>query len=122
MNPDTQIILDEIVRRFSENDTKWDRCMAEQDTHWETTFKEFAADQKAWVQVLEKASGVFDDWCMSLEGRVEDLRLEVRKLSKNWERRHRQIFSDDGRAGSFTSGYRALICRTDRCIGPRALR
>jgi hypothetical protein len=30
--------------------------------------------------------GVFDDWRMSLEGRVEDLRLEVGKLSKNWER------------------------------------
>jgi hypothetical protein len=57
MNPDTQIILDEIAWCFSENDTKWYRRTAEQDARWETTFKEFAVDQKARVQVLEKASG-----------------------------------------------------------------
>jgi hypothetical protein len=31
MNPDTQIILDEIVRRFTDNDPKWDRRLAAQD-------------------------------------------------------------------------------------------
>lgn len=31
-NPDTHIILDEIVRRFKEHDTKWDRRFANQET------------------------------------------------------------------------------------------
>jgi hypothetical protein len=30
-NPDTQIILDEIVRWFKEHGTKWDRCFANQE-------------------------------------------------------------------------------------------
>jgi hypothetical protein len=58
MSPDTQIILDEIVRRFSKNDTKWDRRMAEQDARWETTFKEFAEDQKARELVPSSREGI----------------------------------------------------------------
>jgi hypothetical protein len=34
---------------------------------------------------VEKAARLFDDWRMSLEGVVDDLHLEVGKLSKNWE-------------------------------------
>jgi hypothetical protein len=42
--------------------------------------------QEIRVTALEKASGVFDDWRMSMEGAMDDLRLEVGKISKHWER------------------------------------
>jgi hypothetical protein len=36
---------------------------------------------------LEKASEVFDDWRTSMEGTVDDLRLEMGHIAKHWERR-----------------------------------
>jgi hypothetical protein len=35
---------------------------------------------------LEKASEVFDDWRTSMEGTVDDLRLEMGHIAKHWER------------------------------------
>lgn len=86
MNPDTQIILDEIARRFTDHEVQLDRRLAEQVTRWESTFTEFATDQQQRVRSLEKASSVFDEWRTSMEGTVDDLRLEVGKIAKHWER------------------------------------
>jgi hypothetical protein len=86
MNPDTQVILDEIARRFTDHEAKWDRRLSGQDSRWAATFTDFAKDQKTCVQALENASGVFEEWRLSMEGVVDDLRLEVGKVSKHWER------------------------------------
>lgn len=53
-------------------------------------------EQIKQVQEVEKAARLFDDWRMSLEGVVDDLRLEVGKLSKNWECSHRQVVHAPG--------------------------
>ncbi|XP_035823161.1 uncharacterized protein [Zea mays] len=86
MNPDTQLILDELSRRFSEHDSKWDRRVAEQESRWNATFSEFTTGQDRCVGALEQATGVLEDWRMNMEGMMDDLRLEVGKISKNWER------------------------------------
>jgi hypothetical protein len=46
MNPDTQIILDETARRFVDHEVQLDRRLAEQAMRWESTFVEFATDQR----------------------------------------------------------------------------
>jgi hypothetical protein len=86
MNPDTQVILDEIARCFADHAAKWDRRLFEKDSRWEPTFTDFAKDQKTRVQALKDASGVFEEWWLSMEGVIDDLRLEVGKVSKHWER------------------------------------
>lgn len=86
MNPNTQIILDEIARRFSEHDANWDRRVSEQDARWEATYAEFSSAQDGRVRALQQATIMFDDWRMGIKGMVNDLRLEVGKISKNWER------------------------------------
>jgi hypothetical protein len=92
MNPNIQIILDEITRRFSEHDAKWDCRVSEQDARWEATFVEFSSAQDGRVRALEQATSMFDDWRMRIKGMVNDLRLEVGKISKNWERAVRIFF------------------------------
>lgn len=84
-NPNTHIILDEITWRFTDHDAKWGRRFFDQEVCWEATFSDFAVEQKTRVREVEKAARLFDDWRMSLEGVVDDLRQEVGKLSKNWE-------------------------------------
>ena len=86
MNPDMQIILDEISKRFVDHDAKWDRRAAEQDARWEAAFSTFTSGQEQRITAIERASRVFDDWRTSMEGVVDDLRLEVGKISKHWER------------------------------------
>jgi hypothetical protein len=86
MNLDTQLILDELSRRFSEHDSKWDRRVAEQESCWNATFSEFTVGQDLRVGALEQATDVLEDWRMNMEGVMDDLRLEVGKISKNWER------------------------------------
>jgi hypothetical protein len=86
MNPETQIILDEIARRFADHDAKWDRRVSEQESRWEATFAEFTRGQVDRVVALETASNVFEDWRQGLEGVVDDLKLEVGKVSRYWER------------------------------------
>lgn len=85
MNPDMQIILDELARRFTDHEAKLDQCLVEQESRWEATFSGFVTDQQQYVSALEKASGVFDDWCTNIEGTMDDLRLEVGKVTKHWE-------------------------------------
>lgn len=89
MNPDTQIILDEIARRFTDNDAKWDRRLAAQDKAISTLVaaqEGFVAAQEGRINALEKTAGLFEDWRQNLEGIVDDLRLEVGRVSKHWER------------------------------------
>lgn len=69
MNPDTQIILDEIARRFTDNDAKWDRRLAAQDKAISTLVaaqEGFVAAQEGRINALEKTTGLFEDWRQNL--------------------------------------------------------
>lgn len=74
MNPNTQIILDEISRRCVDHDAKWNRHVSKQESRWDTAFSKFTSGQEGLVNALEKATGVLlDDWHMSMEDMVYDL-------------------------------------------------
>lgn len=42
--------------------------------------------QDVQVDALERAAASLEDWRPEMQGMVDDIRLEVRKLSKHWER------------------------------------
>jgi hypothetical protein len=86
VNPDTQIILDEIARRFTEQEAKLDRRATDQDARWEALFSGHTAAQDARVRTLEHATGALEEWKMGIDGVVDDLRLEVGKIAKHCER------------------------------------
>lgn len=89
MNPDTQIIINEIAHRFTDNDAKWDRRLAAQDKAISTLVaaqEGFVVVQEGHINALEKTTGLLEDWRQNLEGIIDDLRLEVGRVSKHWER------------------------------------
>ena len=47
--------------------------------------KDLEQAQDARVSALEKAAASFDEWRPSIEGTVDDIRLEVKKISLGWE-------------------------------------
>jgi len=86
MNPDTKLILDEINKRFAEHDLKWDRRFAEQETAFGRQIHDLEQAQETRVSALEKLAPSFDEWRPSIEGTVDDIHLQVKKLSIGWER------------------------------------
>ncbi|WVZ88489.1 hypothetical protein U9M48_035006 [Paspalum notatum var. saurae] len=86
MNPDTKLILDEIARRFDAHDAKWDQRARDQEAQWDAAFADFTRSHEERVGALEHAAAVFDEWRPGMEGMVDDIKLEVNKLSKHWER------------------------------------
>jgi uncharacterized protein YukE len=61
--------------RFSRYEDAWERCFADLQISHDTR-----------MRVLERAASAFDDWSASMEGTVDDIKLEVGKLSRHWER------------------------------------
>jgi hypothetical protein len=97
MNPETQIILDELARRFDdleaqttekfqELDDKLVTRLTEYDDCWERKIADLQVSHDARLGVLERAAASFEDWMPGIEGSIDDIRLEVGKLSKHWER------------------------------------
>jgi hypothetical protein len=71
MNPETKLLLEEIDKRFG---ACFDDLKAQIATN---------ADASATrLKVLEDAVQAFDEWRLSVDGVVDDLKIEVDKLSK----------------------------------------
>ena len=93
MNPETKLIIDEIARRFTEHDLKWDAHFADQDACLSRQIRDLEQAQEDRMAALEKVTASLDGWRPSIEGIVDDLKLdvsksklEVSKISRNWER------------------------------------
>jgi len=86
MNPETKLILEELHKRFTAHDLKWDQRFEEQEQHFRSQIQELQQAQDLRVLALEKAFASFDEWRPSIEGTVDSIRLEVKKLSLGWER------------------------------------
>jgi hypothetical protein len=93
MNPETKLIIDEIACRFNEHDLKWDACFADQDMRLSRQIRDLEQAQEGRLAALEKVAASLDEWRPSIEGIVDDLKsdvskskLEVSKISRNWER------------------------------------
>jgi hypothetical protein len=88
MNPDLKLLLDEMDKRFSVQERRFDTIERKLDTS--------SAASASRLDALESATKGFDEWRPSIEGVVDDLKLEVHKLAtlklevgkitKYWER------------------------------------
>jgi hypothetical protein len=85
MNPETKLIIDEITKRFSEHDAKWDLRFSEQESRLVRQIQALEKSQTERVSVLERAAASLEEWRPSIEGTVDTIRLEVKKISRNWE-------------------------------------
>jgi hypothetical protein len=119
MNPETKADLEALTKRlesleasvkesgvkwekgFAESSEKWEKGFAEAAEHWECRFtksddkweRQFAdlvIAQDARAGALERAATSLEDWRPSMEGTLDDVYLEVGKLSKHWERALRE--------------------------------
>lgn len=86
MNPETKLIIDEINRRFTEQDLKWDQRFANQESSFTRQIQDLEKAQDARFSALEKVDIDVNEWRASIEGTVDDVRLQVKKLSIGWER------------------------------------
>jgi hypothetical protein len=92
MNPETKIILDELNKRFTEHNAKWDFRFNEQESHILRHIQELEQAQDARMSALEKVVASFDEWRPSIEDIVDDIqhsvdksKMEVSKISHNLE-------------------------------------
>jgi hypothetical protein len=115
MNPETKLVLDALTKRFdvleasvkeasekwekgfaeagekweqgfAEADEKWDNRFSMSEDNWERQFADLKVSQDARVEALERVSASLDAWKPEIEGTVDDIRMEVGKLSKHWGR------------------------------------
>ncbi|WVZ83697.1 hypothetical protein U9M48_030818 [Paspalum notatum var. saurae] len=63
-----------------------DQRARDQEAQWQATFTDFTRALEDRVGALEHAAAVFDEWRPGMEGLVDDIKLEVGRLSKHWER------------------------------------
>jgi hypothetical protein len=73
MNPDLKLLLDEMDKRFSVQERRFDTIERKLDTS--------SAASASRLDALESATKGFDEWRPSIEGVVDDLKLEVHKLA-----------------------------------------
>ena len=107
MDPHLKMVLDELNRRFDEHDEKWERRFSDQDhdraardaaLNTRLTSLESACsgleslrlahandDRDNRVTALEVAAMDLGTWRPTVEAMVDNLRLEVKRISTNWD-------------------------------------
>lgn len=60
--------------------------ITEQDAKWEQKFTDLTTSNDLRVSALERVAGSLEEWRPSIDATVDDIKLEVGKLSKHWER------------------------------------
>ncbi|XP_039812576.1 uncharacterized protein LOC120675421 [Panicum virgatum] len=86
MNPDIKLVLDTMSKHFEDQDARWEKRFAEHDEKWERKFLETDTAQDVRASQIERAADALEQWQPEIEGSVDDLRLEVKKLNKYYER------------------------------------
>lgn len=75
MDPNTKLILDEMEKRFAALDLKW-----------EQQFTEFAHRKEERLGGVEAATFDLEQWRPKVDSAMEDVKLELRKLGKQFDR------------------------------------
>jgi len=89
MDPNTKLILDEMNKRFTELDTKLEQRLIESESTHDahlSILEDKAAAFEEGKPHADAVSATFSDWKPFLEASVEDLKLEVTKIHKAWDR------------------------------------
>jgi len=87
MDPAIKIILDEMQQRFSDELRKG---FSEHDEKWDRWFLDLEHSQGARLDRLEDAAQVFDEWRPRIEATVDDVKLELGKVARFWDRSLRE--------------------------------
>ena len=87
MDPAVKIILDEMQQRFSDELRKG---FSEHDEKWDCRFIDLELSQGARLDRLENAAQVFDEWRPRIEATVDDVKLELGKVTRFWDRSFRE--------------------------------
>ena len=83
MDPAVKIILDEMQQRFSDELRKG---FSEHDEKWDHRFLDLEHSQGTRLDRLEDAAQVFDEWRPRIEATVDDVMLELGKVTRFWDR------------------------------------
>jgi hypothetical protein len=86
MSPETKLIIDEISRRFTEHDLKWDSRFSEQESRLVRQIQDLEKTHGDRVAMLEGVFKSLDEWKSSIEETIDGTQLEVKKLSRTWAR------------------------------------
>ncbi|WVZ81602.1 hypothetical protein U9M48_028957, partial [Paspalum notatum var. saurae] len=108
MNPDLKYLLNEMTKRFDDQDALLvqhlvdhdskleqrlvdrdgiiDQRLSDLDSKWAHRFETFSTDTEGRVSNIEAAAANFEEWRHEVEASVDDMHLEVKKLSKHWDR------------------------------------
>ena len=97
MSSESKSILDEIQKQFAEQNRLIEQRFTDSESKWERRFLEAESARDARVAVVETVAAALEDWRPGIDGVVDDLKLEVRKLSCHWERSVRNMASVDPR-------------------------
>lgn len=71
MDVNTKLIIEEMEKKFSALDQKWEK-----------KFSELASSRDDRISVLEAAGSELSSWKPKVDGAMEDIKLEIRKLNK----------------------------------------
>ena len=87
MDPAVKLILDEMQQQFSDELRKG---FSEHDEKWDRRFLDIEQSQGARLDRLEDAAQVFDEWRPRIEATVDDVKLELGKVTRFWDRSLRE--------------------------------
>jgi hypothetical protein len=90
MSPETNLILNEMQKQFAEQNVKLDKRFAESEANWEKRFLDLEHRGDERIAKVEKVAIDLEDWKPEIEGKVDDIKLEVGKFTKHWERSIRE--------------------------------
>jgi hypothetical protein len=75
MDPNTKLILNELHKGFSDSDLNWEQRLLDLEKRHDKR-----------VGRLESTVAAFDEWKPQIEAFMEDIKIEVGKLSRHWDR------------------------------------
>ena len=93
MNPEHKLLLDEskrfsdeLTKRFNENDLAWTKRLSDRDSVWEQQLSDLQTTQDVRLSALEKDVGATESWLSEIEGTMDDIKLEMKKLNNHFAR------------------------------------
>ncbi|WVZ69878.1 LOW QUALITY PROTEIN: hypothetical protein U9M48_018599 [Paspalum notatum var. saurae] len=96
MDANSKLLLDEIGKKLAEQDAKWERRFATLEAVREERIEALehsAAAFEAWRPQVEQKASKLEAWRLEVDesliytdAEITDLRFEMRKVSKHWER------------------------------------
>jgi hypothetical protein len=85
MDPNTKMILDEMEKKFSAMDLKWEK-----------RFSAFADAKEERLSAVEVAAEDLAVWRVKMDTTMEDVKLDLRKLNKHWDRASLEAATEPG--------------------------